>query len=200
MIVKGLRHAYLASHRGTDSAPTAFSASIADDDRVLSLPSSYPRCKVNTYHQHLTSHARVVVAEAIHHMLRPSQPPAVSFDDQIVQTGVVGIDQLLVPTSGSSGRRHCTPATSPDPVSGSTGTPTVRASHSDPEALIPTPPLAPTPMPGVAVVSQHNADLRTLYELESACVKFRGQSPMPLRRARERRGENCSMFYSAPRR
>ena len=48
--------------------------------------------------------------------------------------------------------------------------------------------------------SLRNTVLITLYELESACVKFRGQSPMPLQRARGREGENCLLFYSAPRR
>jgi len=67
----------------------------------------------------------------------------------------------MAPISGLSGLSGGTPATSPDPANGSTATPAGRASHSDPEALTPTLPLASTSLPGVAIVSRHNTDLRT---------------------------------------
>ncbi|KAF8267419.1 hypothetical protein EI94DRAFT_1786428 [Lactarius quietus] len=44
-ILRYVRNSYIALHQGTDSAPTAFSASTADDDHALILSSSYLPCK-----------------------------------------------------------------------------------------------------------------------------------------------------------
>jgi hypothetical protein len=158
-ILSKLRHAYLALHRGTNSAPTAFSASTTDD-HILTSSSSYPRCRVPG-HQHPASRVRNVVG----HILRPSQPPAVSFHHapQAVQTNV-GVDQLLptmAPTSGSSDQAHLIPATtSTDPLRGSLAR---KALHSDSEALLTTSPLTQTSLPSVAVIFQHDADLHPSY-------------------------------------
>jgi hypothetical protein len=54
-ILRNVRSAYIALHHGTDSAPTAFSSSTADDDHALILLSSYPTCNVSSHHPHPTS-------------------------------------------------------------------------------------------------------------------------------------------------
>ena len=41
-----MRHIYITLHQGTDSAPTAFSASTGDYDDILLQPSSYPLCNI----------------------------------------------------------------------------------------------------------------------------------------------------------
>lgn len=157
-ILTKLRHAYLALHQGTNSAPIAFSDSTTDNDVILTLSSSYPRCIVPG-HQHPASRVRNVVG----HNLRPSQPPAMSFHHapQVIQTNV-GVDQLpsaMAPTSGSSDQTHLIPTTtSPDPLRGSLAR---RAFHSDPETLLPTSPLTSTSLPSVAVIFQHDAGLHT---------------------------------------
>ena len=46
LILKPIRHVYLALHRGTDCAPTRFSPSTRDHARVLLKPTSYPLCSV----------------------------------------------------------------------------------------------------------------------------------------------------------
>ena len=44
LLLKNLRHFYIALHQGTDASPTAFSASTTDHEHILDLPSSYPSC------------------------------------------------------------------------------------------------------------------------------------------------------------
>jgi hypothetical protein len=46
VLLKNVRRAYIALHDGTDSAPTAFSGSTADDEHALFSPSSYPLCNI----------------------------------------------------------------------------------------------------------------------------------------------------------
>ena len=55
-----IRNVYLALHQGTDSAPTRFSASTTDYDRILLEPSSYPSCNIPGHHPDSTSHAHDV--------------------------------------------------------------------------------------------------------------------------------------------
>ncbi|KAI0247165.1 hypothetical protein BJV78DRAFT_1285746 [Lactifluus subvellereus] len=45
-ILRYIRHIYIALHQGTDSAPTAFSASTRDHSSILYQLSSYPLCNI----------------------------------------------------------------------------------------------------------------------------------------------------------
>jgi len=45
-ILYSIRHHYIALHRGTDAAPTAFSEDTPDSDNILFQPSSYPLCNL----------------------------------------------------------------------------------------------------------------------------------------------------------
>ncbi|KAH9174534.1 hypothetical protein EDB89DRAFT_549142 [Lactarius sanguifluus] len=54
-ILRNVRGAYIALHHDTNSAPTKFSSSTADDDHVLMFSYSYPLCKVSDHHLHPTS-------------------------------------------------------------------------------------------------------------------------------------------------
>ena len=71
-ILAQIRNIYLALHRGTDSAPTRFSASTDDVDRIFWRPSSYLTCNVPGHHPD-TSH--------IHDSASPTFPPAVLHDN-----------------------------------------------------------------------------------------------------------------------
>ncbi len=51
-ILKNVHNAYITLHQDTNSAPTAFSSSTADDDHVLILSSSYPLCNISGHHLH----------------------------------------------------------------------------------------------------------------------------------------------------
>jgi hypothetical protein len=48
-ILKEIRHHYIALHRGTDAAPTAFSEDTPDYDNILDQPSSYPLCNLPSH-------------------------------------------------------------------------------------------------------------------------------------------------------
>jgi hypothetical protein len=54
-ILRNIRNAYIDLHRGTDSAPTVFSSSTADDVHVLILSSSYPMCNIPGHRPHPAS-------------------------------------------------------------------------------------------------------------------------------------------------
>ena len=71
-ILAQIRNIYLALHQGTDSAPTRFSASTDDVDRIFWSPSSYPVCNVPCHHPD-TSH--------IHDTASPTFPPSVLHDN-----------------------------------------------------------------------------------------------------------------------
>lgn len=51
-ILRHCRHIYIALHRGSDAEPTKFTASTADDDRVLLRKSSYTACNIPGHHVH----------------------------------------------------------------------------------------------------------------------------------------------------
>ena len=49
LVLRQIRHAYIAIHQGTDVAPTAFNASIKFQDPILYDPSTYPVCNIITH-------------------------------------------------------------------------------------------------------------------------------------------------------
>jgi hypothetical protein len=49
LILRHLRNIYITLHHGTFAAPTTFSSSTADDDRILYRTSSYPLCNVESH-------------------------------------------------------------------------------------------------------------------------------------------------------
>ena len=51
-ILRHCRYIYIALHRGSDAEPTRFTASTADDDRVLLRKSSYTACNIPGHHVH----------------------------------------------------------------------------------------------------------------------------------------------------
>ena len=63
-LLKNVRCAYISFHQGTDSAPTAFSASTADDEHVLFSLSSYPLCNIPGHRPRPSSHSRVAFSNA----------------------------------------------------------------------------------------------------------------------------------------
>jgi hypothetical protein len=71
-ILGRIRNVYLALHQDTDSAPTLFSASTDNWDRILWEPSSYPVCKVPGHYSDSTARihdddASATIARAIPH-------------------------------------------------------------------------------------------------------------------------------------
>jgi hypothetical protein len=59
VILRRIRHLYIALHQGTDAAPTAFSASTSGLDPILSEPSSYPLCDIACHRPDSTAHVSV---------------------------------------------------------------------------------------------------------------------------------------------
>ena len=50
LVLRQIRHAYIAIHQGTSAATTAFDASIKYHDPILYDPSTYPLCIINTHY------------------------------------------------------------------------------------------------------------------------------------------------------
>jgi hypothetical protein len=73
-LLRPIRHLYIASHQGTDATPTAFSASTADNDSILELPSSYPLCNIPGHQPHIyeTTHSPSITS------ITPSTGPVTS--------------------------------------------------------------------------------------------------------------------------
>jgi Family of unknown function (DUF6535) len=69
-ILRRVRHSYIALHQGTDCAPTAFDASTADHDIVLSYRSSYPLCTIPAHQSRINN--ATATAENSH---PPTVPP-----------------------------------------------------------------------------------------------------------------------------
>jgi len=81
-VLKSIRHVYIALHQDTDCAPRAFSASTTADERVLSLPSSYPQCNIPRNIPHPASLAQDPVtyatAQITPHLQQRIPPPIAS--------------------------------------------------------------------------------------------------------------------------
>jgi hypothetical protein len=73
VLLKNVRRVYIALHDGTDSAPTAFSGSTADDEHALFLPSSYPLCNVPSHIPRPAPHVHDIFVDATAHSY-PSAP------------------------------------------------------------------------------------------------------------------------------
>jgi len=82
-LLREVRHIYMALHRGTDAAPTAFSDSTPDFAHVLDYASSYPLCNIHVHH--LTSHVSAAALITVPHdnsipvTVAPPSGPDVSF-------------------------------------------------------------------------------------------------------------------------
>ncbi|KAI0289036.1 hypothetical protein B0F90DRAFT_1921617 [Multifurca ochricompacta] len=63
-LLRHIRHAFIDLHEGTNAAPTAFSASTADENPVLLSPSSYPLCRIDG-HRHGISDSTSRIPEGI---------------------------------------------------------------------------------------------------------------------------------------
>jgi hypothetical protein len=74
-ILREIRHHYIALHQGTDAAPTAFSASTDDYDRILRYPSSYPLCRIDSHRPDSTVPVPVPVPLLIQRGRSPDTPP-----------------------------------------------------------------------------------------------------------------------------
>ena len=73
-IFRHIRHIYIALHQGTDSAPTAFSASTDDYNYTLFQPSSYPLCNIPGHASHTvtgppeeSAHASTAILPTVSH-------------------------------------------------------------------------------------------------------------------------------------
>ena len=72
-VLRDIRHLYIALHRGTDFAPTAFSASTSGLNPLLEQPLMYPLCDIASHRPDSTTHVPVALSGAVH-------PLGVSFD------------------------------------------------------------------------------------------------------------------------
>ena len=94
-ILEPIRNIYLTLHHDTDSAPTQFSASTSDADHILTLPSSYPVCKV-AGHVHVNS-ASTSSADAVPHDAT-TVPPSFSSPDPPPSSILVPLSVIESPT------------------------------------------------------------------------------------------------------
>ena len=104
-ILRPIRNVYLALHQDTDSAPTQFSASTDDWDRILREPSMYPVCKVPNHRSDSTPHIHednvsMILAHTIpHHPNIPVVPFHTSPDPPSSSThALLPVDETLTNT------------------------------------------------------------------------------------------------------
>ena len=65
-ILRDIRHLYIALHRGTDFAPTAFSASTNGFNSLLERPLMYPRCDIASHRPDSTTQVPVALSGVVH--------------------------------------------------------------------------------------------------------------------------------------
>ncbi|KAH9034801.1 hypothetical protein EDB84DRAFT_53062 [Lactarius hengduanensis] len=176
-----VRNGYTALHRGTESAPTRFSASTRDGDDILSDPSSYPLCNVAG---HIHDSASTPFDRTVLHdnatlppspLAIPDLPSSFVPDPHHVDETLPDVPPLNNDVPGAFHPAHQTaaenfhiPSTSRDPVTarvlpGGVETSTTMTPLSAPEPSAPLPPdsTSSAPPPG-AVAVQHIEDRRTL--------------------------------------
>jgi hypothetical protein len=73
-----IRHLYIALHRGTDAAPTAFSASTHDFSDILYHPSSYPLCNIASHRPDSTAHLHFTNSHGVSVSTQPGDLPDAS--------------------------------------------------------------------------------------------------------------------------
>jgi hypothetical protein len=78
-ILREIRHHYIALHRVTDAAPTAFSEDTNRFDPIFYEPSSYPLCNLPSHRSHSTRHVHdLPLGEAA-----ASPPATISFSSSV---------------------------------------------------------------------------------------------------------------------
>ncbi|KAI0299099.1 hypothetical protein B0F90DRAFT_633069 [Multifurca ochricompacta] len=86
VVLRHIRCTYIALHQGMDtSAPTAFSASTADENPILISPSSYPLCSIES-HRHTTSDSTSYTPEVIVGLTKNEIYPPTSKHDSVIAT------------------------------------------------------------------------------------------------------------------
>ena len=133
-ILRPIRSIYLALHLHTNSAPTAFSASTSDEDRILLPASTYPRCNIPDHHSASTPQIHdvstsITISQAVLHdpsslVSAPDAPSSslttpVHTDDNTVDVPL--LHNMLVPAPSSCAHQTATEHlhdydTSPDPA------------------------------------------------------------------------------------
>ena len=153
VLLKNVRRAYIALHEGTDSAPTAFSASTANDEHVLFQLSSYPICNIPYHRSRPTLHVHDAFVDATARTY-PSAPQttvlptASSGSPKIPQIHFDGHELPLVMTptpdsaQGTAGASIMSSTSSLVPIAQSTQTPmatTPSPAHTSSSSGTPTP-------------------------------------------------------------
>ena len=120
-ILRPIRSIYLALHLHTNSAPTAFSASTSDEDRILLPTSTYPRCNIPDHHSASTPQIHdvstsITISQAVLHdpsslVSAPDAPSSslttpVHTDDNTVDVPL--LHNMLVPAPSSCANQTAT--------------------------------------------------------------------------------------------
>ena len=106
-IPRMIRHLYVALHQGTDAAPTAFTASTHDLDRILRQPSSYPFCNIASHHPDSTADVSDPLPSQHDDSSDASSPPPTDDDNtasrqpEQIKTVIQPITSEIGPTSHS---------------------------------------------------------------------------------------------------
>ena len=175
-ILRPIRSIYLALHLHTDSAPTAFSASTGDEDRILLPVSTYPSCNIPGHHSASTPRIHdvstsIAVSQAVLHdnatlvpsslVSAPDAPSSslttpIHIDDKL--------DNMLVPAPSSYVHQTATEnfhgsTTSPDPAAAAS-TQASTSARTMPPTTHETTSSSTSSVPSPATLShQNNADL-----------------------------------------
>ena len=161
LILKPIRHVYLALHQGTDCAPTRFSPSTRDHARILLKPKSYPLCSVDG-HIHVDSTSTTYPRTVMHGSAAASASSLASPDAPssfVPAPGQVVESHMTMPLPDTTHLTidppdiHVTP---PDPATSGI---TTSVPHITPDTS--TIATLSSPSPPAAVSPQRNADPMT---------------------------------------
>jgi hypothetical protein len=159
LILKPIRHVYIALHSETTCAPTRFSSSTSDHDPVLREPSSYPLCNVpghihvdsasTAYPPNTMRSGGALVPSSVSSLAEPDAPSSsVPTPGPVIESHMT---MSLPDTSHLAIQLPNILITPPDPAASGIAMP---VPHPTPEISIP--PSSPSPPAAVSV--QHHAD------------------------------------------
>ena len=116
LILRDIRHLYIALHQSTDAAPIAFSPSTDSLDSILTQPSSYPPCDVASHHPDPIPHFPVPLPTPPDDSL-DAQPQHSTYSGSAVLRQVKGATIIAQPTFPMALRIGDNFPTSPVPTS-----------------------------------------------------------------------------------
>ena len=98
-ILHMVRHSYMTLHQDTDAAPVAFSHSTGDHADILSKPSSYPSCNIDSHRSASATHAPITASPAVTPPTMPDHSPDASLQPAPLGSSALALHVISQGTS-----------------------------------------------------------------------------------------------------